>query len=149
LPPRSRKWAPAGDLLGQLSDLRSGLGTDPLDAGGPFDRSRVVGPQEVTNSGRPFDAVWKAAGADRADAVGGLHLSKVIQPSARVTRGEFLARAEALLPMLRERAAETERLRRVPQETIDAFVESGLIRGLQPMRWGGLEVDPATFYEAV
>jgi 3-hydroxy-9,10-secoandrosta-1,3,5(10)-triene-9,17-dione monooxygenase len=76
-------------------------------------------------------------------------VSKVIEPAAKVSREEFLARAEELLPTLRERAAETERQRRVPQETIDAFVKAGLFRGLQPARWGGLEVDPATFYEAV
>ena len=66
-----------------------------------------------------------------------------------MTREEFLDRARSLLPALRERAAETEKQRRVPQETIDDFVRLGLFRGLQPARWGGLEVEPSTFYEAV
>jgi len=76
-------------------------------------------------------------------------VSKVAETSTRVTREEFLDRARSLVPVLRERAAETERQRRVPQETIDDFVRHGLFRGLQPARWGGLEVAPATFYEAV
>ena len=75
-------------------------------------------------------------------------MSDITSPP-KVTRDEFLARARSLLPRIRERAAETERLRRVPAETIQEMVELDLFRALQPARFGGLELEPATFYEAV
>jgi len=64
-------------------------------------------------------------------------------------RDEYLARVRALIPTLRERATACEALRRVPDETFKDFQAHGLLRALQPRRWGGLELDPWTFYEAV
>src|SRR5262245_30727333 len=61
----------------------------------------------------------------------------------------YLGQVRSLLPSLRERAFECETLRRVPDETIKEFHARGLLRALQPKRWGGLELDPWTFYEAV
>lgn len=55
--------------------------------------------------------------------------------------GEMLARAHALLPMLRERAARTEQLRRLPPETERDLHDAGLFRILQPKRVGGSELD--------
>jgi 3-hydroxy-9,10-secoandrosta-1,3,5(10)-triene-9,17-dione monooxygenase len=54
-----------------------------------------------------------------------------------------------LLPLLRERAQETEDARAIPAESIKALTEAGFFRLLQPARFGGLEADPVTFYEAV
>jgi 3-hydroxy-9,10-secoandrosta-1,3,5(10)-triene-9,17-dione monooxygenase len=51
------------------------------------------------------------------------------------------ARARALLPQLRERAARTEELRRLPAETERDLHEAGLFRMLQPRRVGGAELD--------
>jgi 3-hydroxy-9,10-secoandrosta-1,3,5(10)-triene-9,17-dione monooxygenase len=56
------------------------------------------------------------------------------------TLSEIVDRAEALLPHLRERAAEAEALRRVPDETMQEFRAAGLFRVLQPRRWGGYEL---------
>jgi 3-hydroxy-9,10-secoandrosta-1,3,5(10)-triene-9,17-dione monooxygenase len=53
---------------------------------------------------------------------------------------ELRARAEALVPVLRERAAEAEELRRVPDATIADLHASGLFRMLQPARVGGSEL---------
>jgi 3-hydroxy-9,10-secoandrosta-1,3,5(10)-triene-9,17-dione monooxygenase len=61
----------------------------------------------------------------------------------------FRAQVRGLLPALRERAPACEALRRVPDETLKEFQAQGLLRALQPKRWGGLELDPWTFYEAV
>jgi len=60
-----------------------------------------------------------------------------------------LERARELAPRLRERAAACEALRRIPDETMKELRESGLLRALQPRRFGGHELDPWTFYEAV
>ncbi|HKC49788.1 MAG TPA: acyl-CoA dehydrogenase family protein [Myxococcota bacterium] len=62
---------------------------------------------------------------------------------------EYLANVRALVPALRERARACEALRRVPDETLKDFHAHGLLRALQPLRWGGFELDPWTFYEAV
>jgi 3-hydroxy-9,10-secoandrosta-1,3,5(10)-triene-9,17-dione monooxygenase len=52
-----------------------------------------------------------------------------------------LARARALIPGLRDRAARTEELRRLPPETERDLHESGLFRIVQPKRVGGSEFD--------
>lgn len=54
-----------------------------------------------------------------------------------------------LLPTLRERADETERLRVVPEASIKEIEETGFFRLLQPRRFDGLEADPVDFYSAV
>ena len=61
--------------------------------------------------------------------------------SAIPTRTELFARAEALVPVLAERAAKCEELRRVPDETLADFHSTGLFRMLQPRRFGGSELD--------
>ncbi|HZU89072.1 MAG TPA: flavin-dependent monooxygenase [Stellaceae bacterium] len=66
-----------------------------------------------------------------------------------MTPETYLARVRALLPALRERAAQAERLRRLPDETLADFQKAGLFRALQPKRYGGYELDPGTFYQAV
>ena len=52
-----------------------------------------------------------------------------------------MARARALVPDMRDRAARTEELRRLPPETEEEFHEAGLFRILQPKRVGGSEFD--------
>jgi 3-hydroxy-9,10-secoandrosta-1,3,5(10)-triene-9,17-dione monooxygenase len=63
-------------------------------------------------------------------------------PTARnsLTHEEAVRRARALAPTLAGRARRAEQERRVPRESIDAIVASGLGRILQPRRWGGYEV---------
>ena len=75
--------------------------------------------------------------------------SKVRWVSRLVTPKTYLGRVRALLPVLRERTARAEQLRRLPDETFADFQEAGLFRALQPKRYGGYELDPATFYQAV
>ena len=58
---------------------------------------------------------------------------------------EYLARAVALGPVLRQRAQECERLRRVPAETIADFTAAGFFDILKPRRHGGAELDPLVF----
>ena len=53
----------------------------------------------------------------------------------------IVARARALIPTLRERAAETEALRRLPPETERDLHDAGLFRIVQPKRVGGSELD--------
>jgi alkylation response protein AidB-like acyl-CoA dehydrogenase len=62
---------------------------------------------------------------------------KAIKPPSR---GELVARAQALAPKLRERAAQAEQLRRVPEETLAEAVAAGLTRIVQPSRYGGFDM---------
>ena len=62
---------------------------------------------------------------------------------------EVLTRVRDLLPGIRERAAETEERRVVPETTMKELVETGVLRMLQPLRYGGLEAHPVRFYEVV
>jgi len=50
-------------------------------------------------------------------------------------------RARALIPQLRDRAARTEEMRRLPSETERDLHEAGLFRIVQPKRVGGSEFD--------
>ncbi|WP_310529903.1 3-hydroxy-9,10-secoandrosta-1,3,5(10)-triene-9,17-dione monooxygenase oxygenase subunit [Nocardioides sp.] len=54
-----------------------------------------------------------------------------------------------LLPGLRERADEAERLRQVPEQSVKELEETGFFRMLQPARFEGLESDPVDFFTAV
>src|SRR6516164_11466791 len=54
-----------------------------------------------------------------------------------------------LLPVLRERAQETEDARVVPTVSVKAIEETGFFRLLQPARFGGHEAEPITFLSAV
>jgi alkylation response protein AidB-like acyl-CoA dehydrogenase len=51
----------------------------------------------------------------------------------------LIAEAAALATVLRERAPQAERLRRIPDETDAQFRRAGFYRALQPARYGGLE----------
>jgi 3-hydroxy-9,10-secoandrosta-1,3,5(10)-triene-9,17-dione monooxygenase len=66
-----------------------------------------------------------------------------------MTPDEFLGRVRALLPAIRERAPLAEQLRRLPDETFADFQEAGVFRAMQPKRYGGFELDPGIFYQAV
>jgi 3-hydroxy-9,10-secoandrosta-1,3,5(10)-triene-9,17-dione monooxygenase len=54
---------------------------------------------------------------------------------------QILTRARALVPRLRERAARSEEMRRLPPETERELHEAGLFRIVQPKRIGGSELD--------
>jgi len=54
-----------------------------------------------------------------------------------ITPETLQERAAALVPILAERAAETERQRQVPAQSVAELTEAGLFRVLQPKRFGG------------
>jgi 3-hydroxy-9,10-secoandrosta-1,3,5(10)-triene-9,17-dione monooxygenase len=66
-----------------------------------------------------------------------------------ISADDFLAGIDKLLPAIRARAAETEALGRVPDQTIRELTNAGVFRAVQPRQFGGLELDPATFFEGV
>jgi 3-hydroxy-9,10-secoandrosta-1,3,5(10)-triene-9,17-dione monooxygenase len=62
---------------------------------------------------------------------------------------EVIEAVRELLPVLRDRAQETEDGRVVPAESVKSLAEAGFFRLLQPKGFGGMEADPLTFYTAV
>lgn len=61
---------------------------------------------------------------------------------------EIVARATALVPLIREKARQGNEARRVTPEVIEALEEAGLFRMLLPKRLGGLETNIQTAIEA-
>jgi alkylation response protein AidB-like acyl-CoA dehydrogenase len=61
----------------------------------------------------------------------------------------LLTRARALRPLLEGRAAETDTLRRLPPDVVEALRESGLCRLFEPKRFGGYETSVRTYLEVV
>ena len=57
------------------------------------------------------------------------------------TREQILDAARGLVPVLRGRAPEAERIRRIPDETIADLRAAGLWNILKPERFGGVETD--------
>ena len=62
-------------------------------------------------------------------------------PKKIPTAAELVGRARTLAPKLRERALKAERDRNIPRESVEEYIDAGLIHTLQPKRWGGYEHD--------
>jgi 3-hydroxy-9,10-secoandrosta-1,3,5(10)-triene-9,17-dione monooxygenase len=60
---------------------------------------------------------------------------------------EALARARAMVPALRERAASAEDMRSLLPDTKAELHAKGLLRMTQPKRWGGMELDWLSMFE--
>ncbi|WP_394821841.1 acyl-CoA dehydrogenase family protein [Pendulispora albinea] len=70
-------------------------------------------------------------------------------PEAGVTDEVMIRRAKEMIPTLRKRADEAERLRTLPPETFREFLDAGFYRILQPKRFGGYELGLPTFCEVM
>ena len=67
----------------------------------------------------------------------------------KMNRKEVLLRAIALVPSLRSRAEQCVRDRRVCDATIDDLKRTGLLRLLQPKKYGGYEMSWDVFCEVI
>lgn len=65
------------------------------------------------------------------------------EPASAATAARILAEVRALVPTLRERAPETERLRRVPDATIRELGEIGVFKTTVPVEYGGYALAPS------
>ena len=54
-----------------------------------------------------------------------------------------------MIPKLRERAAETEKIRRIPEATMKELKENGFMTMLRPKRYGGHETNMRTYSDAI
>ncbi|WP_180968075.1 acyl-CoA dehydrogenase family protein [Cytobacillus massiliigabonensis] len=67
-------------------------------------------------------------------------MSNVHRVVEQISYVEAIKRAKSLATIIRERGKQAEELRQQPKETIQEIVDSGLIRLLQPKKWGGHEL---------
>jgi indole-3-acetate monooxygenase len=65
------------------------------------------------------------------------------------TPPDVVAGAAALTPLLRDRAAEAERLATLPPDVVAALAGAGLFRLMTPAGLGGLELPPPTVFEVI
>ncbi|HEY2592324.1 MAG TPA: acyl-CoA dehydrogenase family protein [Chloroflexota bacterium] len=70
------------------------------------------------------------------------------RPAVPATYEEAIERARALKPVLRERVAEAERLRRLPAENVADLLENGLYGLMTPKRFGGSELGSEAMIDA-
>lgn len=68
------------------------------------------------------------------------------QEASVPTADELLARARAMIPVLRQRARQCTAERNVPAQSIAEMQAAGFFRILQPRRWGGYEMHPNSFF---
>lgn len=66
-----------------------------------------------------------------------------------MSEADVLDRIRDLAPLIRERAPEAEKDRRLPDASVKELKETGVVRLLQPKRYGGFEADPRLFYECL
>ena len=66
-----------------------------------------------------------------------------------MTPEDFQQQIESLVPDIAARALQCEEERCVPAESIKELLEHGILRGLQPRRFGGFEMHPLDYYEGM
>ena len=62
---------------------------------------------------------------------------------------DLVEKAMALKPLLRERARDAEIARQIPRETVDNFIEAGILKTIQPKRYGGHQTDWETVLSVI
>jgi hypothetical protein len=70
-------------------------------------------------------------------------------PEPGLTKDEIIARAQALIPTIRDQQDEAEKLGHHTAALDHEFVTAGFYRMLQPRRFGGYEFDMPTFWKAM
>lgn len=70
-------------------------------------------------------------------------------PLSCAERDKLLQTASELVPALRERATETNKLRRLPDETVSDLRRLGLLDLTRPREYGGYEVDQQTLMDVI
>ena len=68
---------------------------------------------------------------------------------ATFTSDTVLERVRALLPAIRDRAAQSEHDRTIPKESVDEFLDAGIARILAPKMFGGAELGLRTWIDVV
>ncbi len=62
---------------------------------------------------------------------------------------DYIERARALAPLLREAADEIEEQRQLPERVVEALIDGGFFRLLLPRSLGGAELHPLTYVQVL
>jgi 3-hydroxy-9,10-secoandrosta-1,3,5(10)-triene-9,17-dione monooxygenase len=61
----------------------------------------------------------------------------------------YLEAVDGILESVKSRRAQSEAEGRVPDATVQDMISTGLFRAFTPLRYGGLEMDPASFFAGI
>src|SRR5262249_11179776 len=122
-------------------------------SGRPHHRAEFLRRDESARLGRRGlleDATRGESGVEEDESQSGRLMNapdKGARSFAGVSYGEAIERARKLVPGLRERAQAAEAARAMSAETIADLHASGLLRTMQPKRWGGMEFDYVAYVD--
>ena len=119
--------------LRSANHLTTYLITLALTQGRPFMSTTTDKPRPAaTNYSAPRSQDWSA-----------------YRERALVEGQKFLIAVDGILDVVRAGRSVSEKQGRVPDRSVDAMISTGLFRAFTPLRYGGLEMDPASFFEGI
>lgn len=150
-----RDYSAAAQMLGALGAARIRLLTNNPDKVGQLAALGVDVTEQVPTGVHLSEANLRYLAAKRNHTTHTIELP-LDEPAARAlpetaipTHDELVARVEALIPNLRERAVETEELRRIPAETMAELKSAGIFQMLAPKAVGGFGMGLETYVQVV
>ncbi|QNE14836.1 GTP cyclohydrolase II RibA [Pseudarthrobacter sp. NBSH8] len=155
-----RDYSSAAQMLGALGAGRIRLLTNNPDKVAQLTALGVDVAEQVPTGVHLSAANHRYLAAKRSHTAHTIELPTEVPPAEVQTAGfmpaeiipthdELLARVDALIPRLRERAAETEEIRRVPEATMAELKAAGVIQMLAPKAVGGFGMGLETYVEVV
>ena len=157
-----RDYSAAAQMLGALGAGRIRLLTNNPDKVGQLAALGVDVMEQVPTGVHLSEANLRYLAAKRNHTAHTIELPVEVLPAENLpapagavptpvvpTHVELLARVDALIPRLRERAWETEQLRRIPEESIAELKAAGVFRMLAPKAVGGFGMGLETYVQVV
>lgn len=152
-----RDYSAAAQMLGALGAGRIRLLTNNPDKVGQLTALGVDVSEQVPTGVHLSEANHRYLAAKRSHTAHTIELPEEVLPAvmptaaavAVPTHDELLARVDALVPRLRERASETEEIRRIPDATMAELKAAGVFQMLAPKAVGGFGMGLETYVEVV
>ncbi|MGM9470783.1 GTP cyclohydrolase II RibA [Pseudarthrobacter sp. YS3] len=152
-----RDYSAAAQMLGALGAGRISLLTNNPDKAGQLAALGIDVAEQVPTGVHLSEANHRYLAAKRNHTAHTIELPAAGSPAnaaarahaAIPTHDELLARVDALIPRLRERAEETERIRQVPDATMAELKEAGVFQMLAPQAVGGFGMGLETYVQVV
>ncbi|MHA7296780.1 GTP cyclohydrolase II RibA [Pseudarthrobacter sp. MDT1-22] len=152
-----RDYSAAAQMLGALGAGRIRLLTNNPDKVGQLTALGVDVSEQVPTGVHLSEANHRYLAAKRSHTAHTIELPEEVLPAvmptaaavAVPTHDELLARVDALVPRLRERASETEEIRRIPEATMAELKAAGVFQMLAPKAVGGFGMGLETYVEVV
>jgi len=140
-----RDYTAAAQMLGAIGATTVRLLTNNPDKAAQLGVLGIRITEQVPTGVHLSPANHRYLAAKRDHTAHTLDLAPAVVPS----HDEMLARVDALVPRLRERAEETEQIRRLPDATMEDLRDAGVFRMLSPKAVGGFGMGVETYVEVV